>query len=147
VANVKAAVDNATADTTLFLMLGALRLFNPAILHLRAGKWDQDCPMGIEPAGRTCGILGMGGVGKCVAQRAQSIGMKVQYHNRSRAADAQKDVAYVSFDELLETSDVIVLCLPLNVSPLRFFYVSQSETDATDRTQRTTSFPGRPSRR
>jgi glyoxylate reductase len=116
VANVRAAVDNATADTTLFLMLGALRLFNPAMMQLRAGKWDQDCPMGIEPAGRTLGILGMGGVGKCVAQRAKSIGMQVQYHNRSRAEGVDEDIEYVGFDTLLGTSDVIALCLPLNVS-------------------------------
>ncbi|KPI37575.1 putative 2-hydroxyacid dehydrogenase UNK4.10 [Cyphellophora attinorum] len=114
VANVKAAVDNATADTTLFLVLGALRLFNPAILQLRAGKWDQDCPMGMEPAGRTCGILGMGGVGKGVAHRCKSIGMKIIYHNRSPASGVDADITYVSFDDLLATSDVIVLCLPLN---------------------------------
>jgi glyoxylate reductase len=112
---VKAAVDNATADTTLFLLVGALRLFNPAIMQLRAGRWDEDCPMGIEPAGRVLGILGMGGVGKCVATRAKSIGMKVQYHNRSKAVGVGDDIAYVGFDDLLRTSDVIVLCLPLNV--------------------------------
>jgi glyoxylate reductase len=117
VANVKGAVDNATADTTLFLLLGALRLFNPAILQLRAGKWDSDCPMGIEPAARTLGILGMGGVGKCVAHRAKSIGMKVQYHNRSKADVQDEDLRYVEFDHLLSTSDVIALCLPLNVGP------------------------------
>lgn len=115
VSNVRVAVDDPTADTTLFLLLGAIRMFNPHILSLRAGGWEADCPMGKNPQGMMLGILGMGGIGKAVAKRAHAMGMKVQYHNRSKSADADPAITYVSFDKLLETSDAITLCLPLNV--------------------------------
>jgi glyoxylate reductase len=114
VSNVKEAVDDPTADTTLFLLLGAIRMYNPHILSLRAGGWEAS-PMGKDPQGMTLGILGMGGIGKAVAKRAHAIGMSVIYHNRSQSSDADPSIAYVSFDKLLETSDALALCLPLNV--------------------------------
>lgn len=77
-----------------------------------------DCPMGIDPQGKILGILGMGGVGKAVAARARVMGMKVQYHNRSRPSQPLVGCDYVNFDELLESANVLVLTLPLNVKHL-----------------------------
>lgn len=52
-----------------------------------------------------------------MANRAKAFGMKIQYHNRSRLAPELEDGAsYVSFDELLATSDVLSLNLALNES-------------------------------
>src|SRR5271170_1943646 len=53
-----------------------------------------------------------------MAVRAIALGMKIQYHNRNRLSPAQEkaagDAKYVTFDELLSTSDVLSLNLPLN---------------------------------
>jgi len=53
-----------------------------------------------------------------MAVRAVTMGMKIQYHNRRRLTVEQENAAgnakYVSFDELLATSDVLSLNLPLN---------------------------------
>ena len=53
-----------------------------------------------------------------MAVRAIPLGMKIQYHNRVRLSPTQEEAAgnakYVSFDELLATSDVLSLNLPLN---------------------------------
>ena len=53
-----------------------------------------------------------------MAVRAIAMGMKIQYHNRNRLSPAQEkaagDAKYVTFDELLATSDVLSLNLPLN---------------------------------
>ena len=71
-----------------------------------------------EPEGKTLGILGMGGIGTAVARRAQPFGLHLQYHNRSCVPE-QKNVTganYVSFEELLRTSDIISVHLPLNAS-------------------------------
>lgn len=63
------------------------------------------------------GILGMGGIGRATAQRAKAFGMKIQYHNRRQLPASEEDGAkYVTFDELLATSDVLSLNLSLNDS-------------------------------
>lgn len=59
----------------------------------------------------------MGGIGQAVATRAKGFGMSIQYHNRSRLpADQEQGAQYVSFDELMKTSDVLSLNLALNAS-------------------------------
>ena len=102
----------------MFLILGALRGFNTSMLALREGKWrgDPPPPLGHDPEGKTLGILGMGGIGRNLKKKAEAFGMKVQYHNR-RELDVSKSggAKYVTFDELLKTSDVLSCNLPLNV--------------------------------
>ncbi|KAM0747844.1 putative 2-hydroxyacid dehydrogenase [Meredithblackwellia eburnea MCA 4105] len=115
VSNVPVAVDGATADTALFLLLGALRQFGPAQAALRAGTFNAGLPLSNDPKGKLLGILGMGGIGRAFATRARAVGMEVQYYNRTRLSpELEQGATYVSFDELLKTSDVVSLNLPLN---------------------------------
>lgn len=58
------AVDNATADVAIFLMLGALRKAMIPLNALRNGEWRGSTPIGHDPEGKTLGILGMGGIGR-----------------------------------------------------------------------------------
>jgi glyoxylate reductase len=82
-----------------------------------SGKWRGDFSLGHDPKNKVLGILGMGGIGAAVAKRAKAFGMQIQYHNRRRlSADEEKGAKYVSFDELLKTSDVLSLNLALNAS-------------------------------
>jgi D-3-phosphoglycerate dehydrogenase len=118
VSNVPTAVDDATADVNMFLIIGALRNFNAGMHALREGKWrGVPAPrLGHDPEGKVLGILGMGGIGRNLKRKAEAFGMKVVYHNRRKLSEALAAGAeYVSFDELLATSDVISLNLPLNV--------------------------------
>lgn len=64
VSSTPVAVDDATADTGIFLMLGALRQAQISLSALREGKWRGDTPIGHDPKGKTLGILGMGGIGR-----------------------------------------------------------------------------------
>jgi glyoxylate reductase len=119
VSNTPDVVNEATADATIFLMLGALRNFNPGIATLRDRRWRGQPPIGIghDPQGKTLGILGMGGIGRNVMAKAEAFGMKVQYSNRNKLPDGLSGGAkFVSFEELLATSDVISTNLPMNVS-------------------------------
>jgi glyoxylate reductase len=119
VCNVPEIADDATADTCMFLILGALRMFNPCMVTLREGtfKGGDAFMMGHDPRGKTLGILGMGGIGRNVGAKARAFGMKIQYFNRKELSEELSGGAkYVSFDELLATSDVLSLNLPLNVS-------------------------------
>ena len=117
--NVPTAVDAATADTALFLMLGALRMFASPLVNLRKGEFRGRIPppLGHDPEGKVVGIIGMGGIGRDFKKKAEALGMKVIYHNRTKLSDEMGGGAkYVGFEELLRTSDVISLNVPLNVS-------------------------------
>ena len=85
----------------------------------REGRWSRnpdfcywDAPL-TELAGKTFGIVGLGNIGKRVAQIALAFGMKVKALT-SKAADALPEgVEKATLDELLETSDVLSLHCPL----------------------------------
>ncbi|KAJ5871552.1 uncharacterized protein N7529_003905 [Penicillium soppii] len=107
----------------MFLILGALRNFNTGMNALREGKWrgQPAPPLGHDPQGKVLGILGMGGIGRNLKKKAEAFGMKIIYHNRHKLSEEMSAGAqYVSFDELLSTSDVVSLNLPLNVSDFHF---------------------------
>lgn len=134
VANVRSAVDDATADTALFLLLGALRNFNPGLLSLRRGAWrggDDGAGAGVlaqghDPQGKVLGILGMGGIGQNVARKARVFGMRICYHNRTRLSRELEEACgaeYVDFEGLLRKSDVLSLNLPLTVSCFLILFI------------------------
>ena len=129
VSNTPGAVVAATADVGIFLLLGAIRNFNHSILELRRGEdmpnfvlivgnWKNNVARGHDPEGKIMGILGMGDIGQAMAVRAVALGMKIQYYNRHRLSEEKEKAAgnakYVGFNELLATSDVLSLNLPLN---------------------------------
>jgi glyoxylate reductase len=97
-------------------MLGALRRITIPFQNVRKGEWrGKNFDLGHDPKNKVLGILGMGGIGQAVAQRARAFGMNIQYHNRSPENEEQ-GAEYVSFDDLMKTSDVISLNLALNPS-------------------------------
>ena len=112
----------------MFLLLGCLRNLPTSMAALRAGKWRGDVPpaLGHDPRGKILGILGVGGIGRNVADKARAFGMKIRYHNRNKLDPEKEEGAeYVDFDTLLGESDVLSLNLPLNVgNPISFFRVA-----------------------
>ncbi|ANB15905.1 Gor1p [Sugiyamaella lignohabitans] len=118
VSNTPLVVNGATADTAIYLMLGALRNFNRLATELRRNNWNRNVPEAHDPAGKVLGILGMGGVGQAFRDKATVFGFsKILYHNRHRLSEEEeKGAEYVSFDDLLAQSDVLSLNLPLNAN-------------------------------
>ncbi|KIW14900.1 hypothetical protein PV08_07685 [Exophiala spinifera] len=120
VSNCPKVVDEATADTAMFLILAALRGFNNGIMAIRTGTWKGAVPpppLGHDPQGKTLGILGLGGIGQNLKVKAEVFGMNVIYHNRTKLSDEMAAGAeFVGFDELLARSDVLSLNIPLNSS-------------------------------
>jgi glyoxylate reductase len=106
-------LSTATADTALLLMLAVSR--NAFFLQRRIekGTWgfyDPTSNLGIDLSGKTLGILGLGRIGMEFARKCKAaFGMNILYHNRNRnhAAEKELNAVYVSFDELLEKSDVL----------------------------------------
>ncbi|CAI4527051.1 BDM_1a_G0031710.mRNA.1.CDS.1 [Saccharomyces cerevisiae] len=120
-ANAPGIVDAATADTALFLILGAMRNFDYGRKNLKEGKWPAGgfaagAPLGITPRNKILGIIGMGGIGRAVCERVRPLGFeKFVYYNRSRLnEELEQGAIYVSLERLLEVADVISLHCPLN---------------------------------
>jgi glyoxylate/hydroxypyruvate/2-ketogluconate reductase len=108
-----------TADMGFSLLMAIARRVSESEAYLRSGqwnKWSYDMFCGADIHGSTLGILGMGRIGRAVAQRgAFGFGMKVIYHNRSRLApelEAEVKGRYVSKQELFQQADHVVLVLP-----------------------------------
>jgi len=116
-------LDDACADMALALLLSSARdvVTGDVIARDYVGSSfaDEDSHVnyyGREVAGATLGIVGMGRIGFKIAQRANGIGMKVLYYNRSRRSEAdEKEVnaLYTPFNTLLAESDFVVLSAPL----------------------------------
>jgi len=120
------AVDGATADLAITLMLAAARqvirccdfakqaayrspnFSDQQMLHLR----------GRDVFGATLGIVGLGRIGKQIAKRATGFDMRILYHKRNRdeSAEASLGVHYRSLESLLAESDYVILSVPLDSS-------------------------------
>jgi glyoxylate reductase len=103
-----------TADFTWALLLATARRVAEADQQVRQGiwkPWGPDVLTGVDVFGATLGIVGLGRIGKAVAQRARGFSMQVLYYNRDRDAKAEKElgVVYAPLDELLQRSDYISL--------------------------------------
>jgi D-3-phosphoglycerate dehydrogenase len=110
-----------TAEHTLALMLALAREIPRAHATVAAGRWERESFRGVELAGKTLGIVGLGRVGRLVAQRAATFEMKVVACDPFvSAADASAAGArLVSLDDLLKASDWITLHVPLDESTRR----------------------------
>lgn len=103
----------ATADVAFLLMLAVSRkafYMHKKILSGEWGFYDPTVNLGMELKGKTLGIWGLGKIGSEMARRCiGAYNMKVVYCNRHNNTEAEKEfnAVKVSFDELLEQSDVL----------------------------------------
>ena len=87
----------ATAEIAILIILGAARRVNEGIKYARNKnwQWSSDFLIGKELNNARLGILGLGRIGRAVANRARSFGMKIHYHNRVRLTpDLEKGSTY-----------------------------------------------------
>ena len=109
----------AVAEHTIMLMLAVYKRIVRFHNDVVAGKWRAGNPNDsrvYELAGKTLGIVGLGNIGKKVARRAAAFDMKIQYYDIVRLNEDQEDalgVRFALFEELLRSSDVLSLHVPL----------------------------------
>jgi phosphoglycerate dehydrogenase-like enzyme len=120
VANNGGANSVAVAEHAVMLMLAVLKKLVYHHNNVAAGTWraaDFAAIRTYEVEGKRLGIVGLGNIGKKVARRVRGFDMDVVYHDILRLSEEQEDALGVRFallDELLRTSDVVTLHVPLN---------------------------------
>ena len=117
VGNTPGVLVDAVADLAYALILDSARKIVLAYDHVKSGKWGENKPFGLatDLANKTLGVVGMGDIGRAIAERAKASKMKIIYHNRNRRADDEAlGATYVTFDELLAQADFIVIAVTLN---------------------------------
>lgn len=103
------------AEHTIALLLAQARNIPEASRALKGGAWERSKYRGVEVAGKTLGIIGLGRVGAMVAQRASAFGMRIiafdPYVSRYRAKEIGAEIM-PTLEALLVQSDFVTIHLP-----------------------------------
>ena len=118
VANTPDPVTEPTADIAIGLILSLLRGIVAYDKRQRKGGYVKGImtDLGYSLRDKKLGILGMGRIGKALAIRAKAFGMQIAYNNRHRlsaAEEEQYNAQYMTFDELVSSSDILSINAPL----------------------------------
>ena len=126
VGNTPGVLTEATADLTWALLLAAARRVVEGDRFSRSGQWknwELDLLLGPSVTGATLGIVGMGRIGKAVAQRGKGFDMRILYTSRnpcSAEEERRLGATQVPLAVLLQESDFISLHLPLSDETYHF---------------------------
>lgn len=110
----------ATAEHTWGLLLALVRCIPTAHASVLKGQWDRDRFKGWQLSGKTLGVVGYGRLGRMVARYGVAFGMNILTHD-PYVRETESPVQWVSFEQLLESSEVVSLHLPLNESTAGMF--------------------------
>jgi glyoxylate reductase len=119
VTNTPGVLEDATADLTLALILALTRRVAEGDRLIRAERpwtWGLSFMLGGELRGKLLGIVGLGGIGRRVAERARAFGMGIAYHSRHPAPAevvAGLEAERLPLEQLLARADVLSLHCPL----------------------------------
>ncbi len=105
-----------TAELTLGLILAAARNIPAGDAAIRAGRFQDGVGAGIDLAGATLGIIGLGRIGQCMARYGNALGMRVIAWSQNLTAEAATaaGATLVPKDALLQQADVVTLHLVLS---------------------------------
>ena len=112
VSNASGYSNEAVSELVLGMVLSFMRNISKVEERCRNGK-DKTGLVGNEVKGKTVGIVGLGKIGRRTAEIFNVLGAKILAYSRSRHSDAPSYVREVEMDELLASSDIIVLHCPL----------------------------------
>ncbi|TWI52631.1 lactate dehydrogenase-like 2-hydroxyacid dehydrogenase [Pseudomonas duriflava] len=112
ISNTPGVLDDCVADTAFALLIDVARSISASDRFVRSGRWlKEKFPLGRKLAGKTCGIVGLGNIGKAIAKRVTAFDMKVAYYGRHQ----QQDVPYryePDLKTLASQADFLVLAVP-----------------------------------
>lgn len=117
--NTPEVLTDTTADFAFALLMTAARQVVAADRFVREGRfkeWKIDLFLGYDVHHATLGLLGMGRIGRAMAQRARGFGMRVLYHDEFRPppeAEREMGVEFAPREKILREADFISLHVPL----------------------------------
>jgi len=106
----------AVAEHVVLLMLALSRKLVVADVGTKAGKWEKNALMGKELKGEVLGIVGLGRIGKRIAEVSKTLGMSVLFYDVISIPQEVVDslgAQVVGLDELFRRSDYITLHVPI----------------------------------
>jgi D-lactate dehydrogenase len=108
----------AVAEHAVALMLMLNRKLHKAYMRNQNGQYVLDGLVGFDMRGRTVGIIGLGKIGKVVAEILSGFGCAVVAYdiNQDEDISGYPNLTYVTLDELIACSDIISLHAPLTDS-------------------------------
>ena len=103
-----------TAEHAIALLVSLARHIPQATASMKAGKWEKSAFTGMELSNRTLGVIGLGNIGRVVAQKAHGLGMRVIAFDPQVPAEiaAKLDVDLVDLDTLLARADALTVHVP-----------------------------------
>jgi len=119
VTNTPGVLTDATADIAFGLLLTVGRRIAEGDRFVRTGAWTGWAPLqllGGDVTGATLGLIGLGRIGKAVAQRARGFDMRLLYWNRTRLSaeeEAKLGLTYAPIEDVLATADFVSLHVAL----------------------------------
>lgn len=123
VTNVPDATTTTTAELAIALLCSLARHLPQADRNIRSGKYDRNKFLGTEICGKTIGIVGLGRIGRIVADRALGLKMRIIAFDPylSPQAPPIPGITLVDFDTLISTSDFISIHSPLTDATKNLF--------------------------
>ncbi len=110
VSNVPFYGENTVAEHSFALILALSRRLVAAVNRTKKGSFKTDGLKGFDLSGKTLGVIGTGSIGQHVVKIAKGFSMKVVAYDIKK----KKGIKYVSLNNLLKTSDIVSLNVPLN---------------------------------
>ena len=113
VLNTPNASTRSVAELTIGQIITLSRFINIANVTMRDGQWNKKQYVGTEIFGKTLGIIGLGRIGKTVANMAYNLGMNVIYYDILGKIDGYENYKFCTFEEVLKNADFITIHIPL----------------------------------
>lgn len=102
---------DSVAELALAHMFAVARFIGTSNYTMRNGEWNKKKYEGVELSGKTLGIVGMGRIGRSLANKATALGMKVVYNDAFGKVDGL-EYEFLDLKDLLKISDFISLHVP-----------------------------------
>ena len=119
--NTPRASSNAVSELALALLFSCARNISIVGHTMRQEKWEKKAySKGFELRGSTAGIIGYGRIGRLTGEKCQALGMNVLstvHRNKPEGCECET-MHFVSMEELLSQSDVVILCAPSGEKPI-----------------------------